>query len=122
MSATDPLVVELEGSRYPGSSMRDFVLEEVDAWREVSADPETGPFVLPVAPDRLTKGDVSGGAPYGFVLPDGCADGAFVGETTQPFVSYLNHVFAHGGLPWTAGADGAWWAWRRELARDLLPL
>ena len=123
MPGTDPLVVELEGSRHPGSSMRGFVLEEVEAWREVSADDaQAGPFVLPVAPDRLTKGDVSGGAPYGFVLPDGSADGLVQGETTEPFVSYLNRVFAAGGLPWTAAADRGWWAWRRELARELLPL
>ena len=123
LAATDPLVVELEGSRYPGTVMGDHVLEEVEAWREVAADdPDAGPFVLPVAPDRLHKDDVSGGGPYGFVLPDACADGLFVGETTEPFVSYLNRVFAHGGLPWTAGADRGWWAWRRDLARDLLPL
>lgn len=123
MADTDPLVVELEGSRYPASSMRDLVLEEPEAWREVSADdPGAGQFVLPVAPDRLTKDDVSGGAPYGFVLPDGGADALFVGETTQPFVSYLNHVFAQGGLPAASDADRGWRAWRRELARDLLPL
>lgn len=123
MPAADPLVMELAGSRYPGTAMGDHVLEEVEAWREVAADdPAAGPFVLPVAPDRLTKDDVSGGAPYGFVLPDACADGLFVGETTEPFVSYLNCVFAHGGLPWTAAADHEWWAWRRELAQDLLPL
>lgn len=119
----DPLVVELEGSRYPGDSMRASVEDEVSAWQEERAeDPGTGPFVLPVAPDRLTKDDVSGGAPYGLVVPDGCADGLFVGETTMPFVSYLNGVFAHGGFPWTAVSDDGWWRVRTALAKDLLPL
>lgn len=123
MPAADPLVVELEGSRYPGASMRAFVHGELDAWREQAAeDAELGLFVLPVAPDRLTKSDVSGGAPYGFVLPDGCADGLFVAETTTGFVSYLNRVFSRGGLPFTPGAGERWWRLRNDLAKDLLPL
>jgi hypothetical protein len=42
-----------------------------------------------VAPDRLHKQNVSGGPPYGFILPDGCADGLFTAEVILPFVSYL---------------------------------
>jgi hypothetical protein len=70
-------------------------------WRRQAArNPErAGLFVLPLSPDRVHKENVSGGAPYGFILPDGCADGLFAGETTMPFVSYLNHVFSHGGFP-----------------------
>jgi hypothetical protein len=56
-------------------------------------------FVLPVSPDMIHKDNVSGGPPYGIILPDGCADGLFVGETTMPFVSYLNWVFRNGGSP-----------------------
>jgi hypothetical protein len=56
--------------------------------------------MLPLAPDRLHKDNVSGGPPYGIVLADGCVDGLFVGETTMPFVSYLNWVFRNGGFPW----------------------
>jgi len=54
----DPLVVELEGSRYPGSSMRDYIDEEWEQWREYVDDgDDPGPFVLPVAPDQLHKGE-----------------------------------------------------------------
>lgn len=31
--------------------------------------------MLPLAPDRLHKDNVSGGPPYGIVLADGCVDG-----------------------------------------------
>jgi len=78
--------------------------------------------VLPVAPDRLHKENVSGGGPYGFVVPDGCADALFVGETITPFVSYLNQVFRNGGFPWRAGDPRRQWMVRLELAKDLLPL
>ncbi|PWU44394.1 hypothetical protein DLE60_10210 [Micromonospora globispora] len=57
------------------------------------------PFVLSVAPDHFHKDNVSGGAPYGIVLPDACADAHFVGEVGMPLVSYLNWVFRHGGFP-----------------------
>jgi hypothetical protein len=79
------------------------------------------PFVLPLAPDRLHKENVSGGAPYGIVLPDACADGLFVADTTMPFVSYLNWVFRNGGFPWPAGPENQWRV-KRALAKDLLPL
>ncbi len=119
----DPLVIELEGSRYPGApSSRDYFDDEWNHWREDCAQgANAGVFVLPLAPDRLHKENVSGGSPYGIVLPDGSVDGLFVGETTTPFVSYLNHVFRHGGFPWTTGSQSERRV-KRELARDLLPL
>ena len=99
-ASADPLVLELEGSRYPGASIRDYFSSELEAWREqANEDPDVDPFVLPVAPDRLHKANVSGGPPYGIVLPDGCVDGLLVGETTMPFVGYLNWVFRNGGFP-----------------------
>ena len=82
---------------------------------------DVGPFVLPMAPDRLTKDNVSGGPPAGIVLPDGCVDGLFVGETPMPFVSYLNWVFRHGGFPWPTGSEREWRV-KASLAKDLLPL
>ncbi len=78
--------------------------------------------MLPLAPDRLHKDNVSGGLPYGVVVCDGCVDGLFVAETTMPFVSYLNWVFGNGGFPYRAGSDPAAWQVRRDLAKDLLPL
>ncbi|MFD4637409.1 hypothetical protein ACFWN2_08855 [Lentzea sp. NPDC058436] len=81
-----------------------------------------GPFVLPLAPDRLHKENVSGGGPYGIVLPDGRADGLFRWEeTTIPFVSYLNWAFQNGGFPMAGEEDGAREITNR-LAQDLLPL
>ncbi len=76
-------------------------------------------FVLPVAPDRLHKGNASGGSPYGFELPDGCADGLFHGDSTEPFVNYLNRVFVNGGF--VAPTTGHY-PLRQELAKGLLPL
>jgi hypothetical protein len=123
-AGADPLVLELEGTRYGSSAVMRASLEgERDVWHDLNAeDGDQGPFVLPLAPDRLVKDDVSGGAPYGMVLPDGCADGLFVAETTMPFVSYLNWVFAHGGFPYASGSDSGWWRVRTGLAQDLLLL
>lgn len=42
------------------------------------------------------------------VLPDTCADGLFVWETTLPFVSYLNWAFREGGFPWQSGEVDQW--------------
>lgn len=84
--------------------MRGHYEEGFLAWREwAGQDPGAGPFILDIAPDRLHKNNVSGGAPYGIVVPDPCADGQFVGEEGDdpvPFVSYLNDAFAHGGFPY----------------------
>jgi hypothetical protein len=92
-------------------------------WRQWAArDPEqAGLFVLPLSPDRVHKENISGGAPYGLILPDGCADGLFAGETTMPFVSYLNHVFSHGGFPGQTLPHNHWQR-KQALAKDLLPL
>jgi hypothetical protein len=117
-------VIEVEGSRYPDASVRDYFDSEHEAWHEWSeGGRDIGPFVLPLAPDHLHKENVSGGAPYGIMLPDGCADGLFVAETTMPFVSYLDWVFRNGGFPRsTASMSRDQWRVRAALAKDLLPL
>jgi len=121
-ASADPLVIEVEGSRYPNDSIRDYFEESHQGWQEWSArEPSARPFVLPLAPDRLHKENVSGGSPYGIVLPDGSADGLFVGEATMPFVAYLNWVFRNGGFPWPTPSDSQWQV-RQRLAKDLLPL
>ncbi|HCU95032.1 MAG TPA: hypothetical protein DHU96_20920 [Actinobacteria bacterium] len=89
--------------------------------RRPGLESEAGPFVLPLAPDRLHKENVSGGPPYGIILPDACVDGLFIGETTMPFVSYLNRVFRNGGFPWPTASDSQWRV-KQALAKDLLPL
>jgi len=122
-ASADPLVIEVEGSRYPSApAIRDYFNDELSNWREWSAeDPNAGPFVLPLAPDRLHKEHVSGGPPYGIVLPDGCVDGLFVGETTMLFVSYLNWVFSNGGLACPTTSENQWRV-KQVLAKDLLDL
>ncbi|MBF9132070.1 hypothetical protein I0C86_24365 [Plantactinospora sp. S1510] len=122
-ASADPLVIELEGTRCPaGEFPREYIEDEWADWNERQADdPDNGLFVLPAAPDRFHKENVSGGEPYGFVLPDGCVDGLFRWETTVPFVSYLNWVFSEGGFPWPSGDDDQWQV-RHRLVRDLLPL
>lgn len=121
-SAADPLVIELEYSRYPDGSAREFYLGELDAWRDETAhDPDAGAFALPVAPDRLTKGDVSGGGPYAVPVPDAGAEGVFVAGTPVPFVTYLNAVFRHGGFPALTNTPEESQV-RRSLAAGLLGL
>jgi hypothetical protein len=122
-SEADPLVIEIEGTRYPGDSISAYFAGEHEQWEEAAADdPAAGSFVLPVAPDRLHKANVSGGAPYGFRLPDASTDGVFVAEHETSFVSYLNRVFANGGFPapspWTRATAGI----RKALSEGLLAL
>ncbi|QIG44291.1 hypothetical protein G5V58_17260 [Nocardioides anomalus] len=117
-AAADPLVVELEGLRWPGASMREFFAGESEAQAEGS-DGEV--FVLPVAPDALHKANVSGGPAYGFRLPDGSVDALFVGEVATPFVDHLNAVFAGGGFLGHGDAQPPW-ELRRRLTEGLLPL
>lgn len=85
-------------------SIIDHYEEDFQAWQEwARQDPSARPFTLDVAPDRLRKDNTSGGAPYGIIVPDPCADGQFTGEKDDdpvPFVSYLNGAFAHGGFPY----------------------
>jgi hypothetical protein len=127
----DPLVIELEGSRHPGQSIRGYYEEEFRAWRErAGPGPGAGPFTLDVAPDRLHKDNISGGAPYGIIVPDPGADGRFAGEEGDdpvPFVSYLNDAFAHGGFPygeypWLPGPGSSEVQVKRSLSQDLWPL
>lgn len=117
-AAGDPLVVEVAGTRYPGSDIRTYLLDELQAWQEYA---DGRPFQLPVAPDHLHKDNTSGGAPYGIVLPDACADAHIVTDAGMPFVSYLRRVFEQGGFPrWTG--DERQWAVTRSLAAGLKPV
>jgi len=118
----DPLVIELAGSRYAGVSIVDYWDSEYESWREMSEyDSELAGFVMPVAPDRLHKANVSGGSPYGFRLPDSCADGVFMAESSSSFVSYLNDAFSNGGFPArTSGVNQS--RVKRSLSEGLLVL
>jgi hypothetical protein len=99
--------------------MQHYFAGELDVWHQRAGVDRM--FVLPLAPDLVLKNSKSGGPPYGVVVPDSCADGLFVGETTMPFVSYLNWVFRHGGFPWPTAPDNHWQL-KKALAKDLLPL
>jgi hypothetical protein len=121
-ASADPLVIELEGSRHPAEMSRRHFENEYEAWREQAGEqPDDGPYVLSVAPDLFHKRNVSGGPPYGFLLPDSCADGLFQSQVTMPFVSYLNWVFRSGGFPYPHLYDGHL-KLKRALAKDLFPL
>jgi hypothetical protein len=122
-TSADPLVIELEGSRYPNDPIRRYFESDYDVWRErwARSDHDRGLFCLPVSPDRLHKENTSGGRAYGVVVPDGCVDGLWIGECTMPFVVYLNRVFARGGFPGDVDSRDAW-QHRSRLATRLIPL
>jgi hypothetical protein len=121
-ASADPLVIEVEGSLYADDPIRNYFEESHESWQEYrDMYSASSQFVLPLAPDSLHKQNISGGDPYGIILPDGCADGLFAGATVLPFVSYLNQVFASGGfLSPTASAEQV--RVTDALARDLLRL
>ncbi|TCV78145.1 hypothetical protein [Sulfurirhabdus autotrophica] len=93
-SYTDPLVVQP-----PDACILDF-----HDWRaavEEYGENETGPFVAAIAPDMLHKDNVSGGAPYGFSLPNTAIDDVLMNERHNlPFVPYLRlAILKWGGFP-----------------------
>lgn len=130
----DPLVIELEYKSWPGAAAdrnyaRKYFEDEYEAWCEKGEtfedDDAIGPFSLDVSPDALHKADISGGAPYGILVPDACADGTFRYDegVLMPFVEYLRLVFSCGGFPGLKRDHGdAVWRTRRELADGLLPI
>ena len=117
-AAADPLVMTVEGARYPGSNIRNYFDEE---WTSHIESDNDNAFVLPLAPDRWHKSNTSGGGPYGMILPDGCVDGLFRAHAEMPFVAYLNWVFRDAGFPWPSGSRQQWRVLHR-LREDLLPL
>ncbi len=85
LTGADPLVIELEGSRYPDMGVIEYFASEHEAWAEEAAqDPTVGSFILPVSPDRLHKANLSGGQPYGFRIPCRDADGIFTAPANCP--------------------------------------
>jgi hypothetical protein len=118
----DPLVIQVEGSHYPESPIQDHFLNKWEQWRDDAEDPKRGPFILEVAPDRLHKANVSGGPPYGMLLPDACADGLFRAESGMPFVEYLNWVFRRAGFPHATGGGAKEWEVTYKRSKDLLEL
>ncbi|MEP7764726.1 hypothetical protein [Sanguibacter sp. 25GB23B1] len=101
-SGADPFVLEVEGSRYPDEDVRAFLLDELEQWEDASDD---APFALPVAPDALHKDNVSGGPPYGIVLPGSGADGRIVTSSEMSLVGYIRQVVDRGGFPGCSDAE-----------------
>ena len=108
----DPLVI------YP---FEDVSAEYLAALAE-GDDSEDG-LLLELAPDELSKSDVSGGAPYGILIPDMRADSEFINEWNETtFVDYLRISLSSAGFP----------GWYRntahpseiatKLTHDLLPI
>jgi hypothetical protein len=61
-ASADPLVIEVEGARYPGGPIREHYEHEYDTWRERSAqDRRADVLMLSLTPDRLHKENTSGG-------------------------------------------------------------
>lgn len=120
--SADPLVIQIEGTHYPGDSIQNSFNEDWEMWREYAGDSEADPFILPLAPDRLHKENVSGGAPYGMRLPDSCTDGLFHAESVLPFVEYLNWVFHRAGFPHNTGGGSKELEVMYKRGKDLLQL
>ena len=63
--------------------------------------------MIRTSPDRsaqhLAPSTARGSDPYGIRLPDTGIDGWWIGERNEPFMGYLNGVFAHGGFPYETG-------------------
>ena len=70
-----------------------------DSYQEYSGLPP-GQFRLDLAPDDLHKANISGGDPYGMILPSNSPDPLFsAGSQSLPFVDYLRHCFSWAGFP-----------------------
>lgn len=127
---SDPLVVEFECKSWPGSSadrtsMLAYFEDEHDSWSEDEGLSDA-PFCLDVAPDALIKANLSGGQPYGVLVPDASVDAMFRfdGGVILPFVEYLSLAFRHGGFVgfWRHDHGAVVLRERRLLAAGLLEL
>lgn len=116
--AADPLVIEIEGSRYPDLDIRQHFEDEYEQWLEEDLGE---PFGLPIAPDHLHKAMISGGQAYSIYLPDESADAYVVEDLGLAFTAYLRRVFANGGFL-TPDANPGGLQLRLAVTQDLLPL
>ena len=116
-SGSDPLVIEIEGTRYPGASMRDFFDSELEAWQEWATDDDAG-GVLPLAPDGCTRPTSVVVTPteFGFRMPR--PEGVFVTEVAMPFVLPELGV-SQWWLSRASTGDGQWRV-KQSLSNGLL--
>lgn len=117
-SAGDPFVFEVGWDRYAPGMVRTSIEVEFAEWQDSGRE---DPFTLSVSPDRLHKQNVSGGDPYGVVLPDRRADGTMLAGEAVSMVTCLRSVFAAGGFPHATG-DPAQPDVVASLASGLRPL
>lgn len=129
----DPLVVEVEYKSWlwaqrDRTAVRAQLESARQGWEDYARDGlgDVGCFAIEVAPDALHKANISGGAPYGVLVPDGSVDAMFRFRDgiVLPFIEYLNLAFRHGGFPglWTHDGGPQTWTQRKALAEGLLEL
>lgn len=102
-------------------------LEEYPEWKACCDEDgieEVGPFQIVIAPDAIHKANVSGGEPYGIVVPDSHVDAILVNEERHTtFVNYLRISFQWGGFPgFAASALQSPPAEIEELTQGLEPI
>ncbi len=130
---SDPLVVEFEYKSWRWAeknrlAARDHFEGEHESWADSRRDGHdfVGAFTLDVAPDALHKANISGGAPYGVIVPDASVDATFRYDdgVLVPFVEYLRLAFRNGGFPgtWRRDCGRTVEASRRALAEGLLEI
>lgn len=120
---TDPMVVEFEFRHCIESiDAREYYREELEEWYDCGGE-EEGRFRISFAPDALHKVNISGGGPYGIMVPDDNVDGIVAINNRQMyFVDYLRECLAWGGFPGFANIEKGRDAGRlARLAEGLLP-
>ena len=69
-------------------------------WMTEGLNEQLGGFRLDLAPDDFHKANISGGSPYGLVLPDQSIDPLLVADHfSMRLTSYLRLAFRWGGFP-----------------------
>lgn len=114
----DPLVVEFEGSAYPGHDVRTHLEGQI------ASRGENRSCQLYFAPDDYHKANISGGSPYAVEVAAPAVDGWCL-PFERFFVDYLNDAFASGGFPGALVAEGYEEpppGLRESLAEDVLRL
>lgn len=124
---SDAMVVEFEGRECkPSADTRAYFASELEEWKINIAEDgleQVGPFRLNFAPDMAHKVNVSGGGPYGIIVPDEQVDGVLDLDGRRIyFTDYLRECFAWGGFPGFATMPDRDNGTIAILSRDLLAI
>jgi len=124
---SDAMVVEFEYRECDASiNAREYYRNQLEEWRyaiEHDGPEETGPFRLNFAPDALHKVNVSGGGPYGMIVPDDQIDGMLDLDGRRIyFTDYLRECFEWGGFPGFARMPECDNGTITNLAKNLIPI